>query len=51
MEMHLNIVNEIPDMQELYDVGGGVGCAIACVGGCLITYMAAAPMTLAVMDM
>lgn len=47
----MNIVNETNDMNEIYDVGGEIGCYIACTGGCLITQMIAAPMAVATMDL
>jgi len=36
MDKYLEVVNETTDMHELCDVGGIIGCFIACVGGCLV---------------
>lgn len=51
MEKGLDIVNEIVDINNVYDVGGEIGCQIACVGGCLVTQLAAMELAIAVMDL
>lgn len=47
MDKSLEIVNEFDEMDELFEVGGDIGCYVACVGGCLITDMVMAPMVVA----
>ncbi len=47
MEKGLDIVNEIVDINNVYDVGGEIGCQIACVGGCLVTQLAAMELAIA----
>lgn len=49
--MKLDVVNEIIEESDCYDVGGDIGCFIACTGGCLVTAMTAAPMAIATLDL
>ena len=50
-EDDLSVVQCININDESLEVGGALGCYIACTGGCLITGMAAAPMAVATMDL
>jgi len=51
MDKYLEVVNETTGMHESCDVGGSLGCMIACVGGCLVTYMVGTAMLIAVADL
>ena len=47
----LDVVNDAINNSEQVDVGGSIGCFIACSGVCLITGMIGAPMAVAAMDL
>jgi len=47
----LDVVNDAINNSEQVDVGGSIGCFIACSGVCLITGMIGAPMAGAAMDL
>ncbi|MGL5439831.1 MAG: hypothetical protein ACRDA4_05510 [Filifactoraceae bacterium] len=49
--VELAIVSNDPIVDEIYDVGGNIGCYIACTGGCIITEMIGAPMVVATLAM
>lgn len=49
MDDDLIVVNDNIELKEEFDVGGDIGCYIACVGGCLVTQMIIAPMAVATM--
>ena len=48
MRNYVDVVNEV---NNVFDVGGELGCQIACVGGCLVTQLEAMEMAIAVMDL
>ena len=51
MSENLFLVNGSIDDSEEIDVGGDLGCIIACVGGCLISQMVAAHIMVAVIEL